>query len=172
VVSSLRFSGKTVQFATLSDIQAARFGGFLTIAELQRSRCSQVPNEPGVYLILRPDAQAPIYLPASIGGRFKGKDPTLAVARLASQWVPDSCVIYIGKASVPLRHRLRLYMDFGLGKAVAHRGGRCIWQMADSGKLLVAWKVTSSDDPALVEAGLIQAFKARYARRPFANLRD
>jgi hypothetical protein len=162
----------TMQFTLLTDIHDAGFQGFIPISALQRSRCAEVPNEPGVYMILTPNAGAPAYLPISIGGHFKGQDPTLLVSRLASQWVPESCVVYIGKANVPLLHRLRLYMDFGLGKAVAHKGGRCIWQLADSGQLQVAWKVTPGEEPALVETQLIQGFKARYGRRPFANLRD
>jgi hypothetical protein len=81
-------------------------------------------------------------------------------------------VVYIGKAGESLRRRLRKYMDFGLGKAVVHHGGRCIWQLANSGQLLVVWKVILDADPATVESRPIHEFKARHGRRPFANLRD
>jgi hypothetical protein len=164
---------RPISFHTLADMAAAGFQGAQRISELQQSKCKEVPGQPGVYVIQRPRATDPTYLPESIGRHFKGRNPTLPTAVLASQWVPESCVVYIGKASrQTLRERLRQYMDFGLGKAVGHRGGRYIWQLQDSGELLVSWKATSGTEAALLESHLIQMFKAQHGRRPFANLRD
>jgi hypothetical protein len=78
-------------------------------------------------------------------------------------------LVYIGKAA-RLRTRLRQYRDHGQGKPVGHWGGRYIWQLSDSGELLVAWKVTN-DAPRLVEKEMLAAFVDRYGQLPFANLR-
>jgi hypothetical protein len=43
--------------------------------------------------------------------------------RLASYWLPDECVLYIGLAGQPLRTRLRQYYRTPLGATKPHRGG-------------------------------------------------
>jgi hypothetical protein len=69
-----------------------------------------------------------------------------------------------------LKSRLKQYMDFGAGKLVGHKGGRYIWQLADSDKLQICWMPTQSEEPEKVERRLIQMFKAVHGKRPFANL--
>lgn len=160
-----------MKFRTRADVVEAGFSGFLTVADLQASRCDEVPKEPGVYLILRESNETPVFLKQSIGGHFKGKDPTVCIERLESEWVDETVVLYIGKGD-KLKRRLRQYMQFGQGKPKAHKGGRLIWQLADSNALLVCWKSTPKQKPRDVEKQLIQKFKAAYGRRPFANLKN
>jgi hypothetical protein len=62
-------------------------------------------------------------------------------------------------------------MRFGLGKACSHRGGRCIWQLADANALQVFWAVTPNEEPKSAESRLIDAFYRSYNQLPFANLR-
>jgi hypothetical protein len=161
-----------MDFTSITDIQASGFEGMVSIAEMQQSQCRQVPDQPGIYMVIRLPPTEPAFLAASIGGHFKGRNPTLPLESLISQWVSDSPVIYIGRSSQSLQRRLRRFMDFGLGKPVGHWGGRCVWQLADSEQFLLAWKATSAREAPLAEAKLIQEFKAAYGRRPFANLRD
>jgi len=79
-------------------------------------------------------------------------------------------VVYIGKATRPPR-RLRQFRDFGAGKPVGHWGGRLIWQLADADELVVAWKITASEDPLEAERSLLGRFRGEYGSLPFANFR-
>jgi excinuclease UvrABC nuclease subunit len=160
-----------MDFGSIEDIERQGFSGFAAVSTLRGSTCRQVPEASGVYLIIRPQPQPPIFLDHSTGGHFRGQEPDVAIQELQQAWVPGAIVIYIGKATV-LRNRLRSYMRFGYGEPAPHWGGRYIWQLTDAPDLLVCWKMRSDEKPADVESQLIQEFKTRYGKRPFANLRD
>jgi len=49
---------------------------------------------------LRPKTTRPCFLDESIGGHFKGKNPTVAVGTLENKWVDDALVLNIGKAGL------------------------------------------------------------------------
>jgi hypothetical protein len=165
-----------MDFASIDDVRRGGFVGEVAVSALQASRCRDVPDEPGVYLVLRPDASSPDFLPEGTGGRSKGKDPDVEVACLQRKWVEGAVVLNIGKAGGPdvaetLKDRLNKYMRFGQRKSSGHSGGRYIWQLRDSGDLLVCWKVTGKAVPEDVEKGLISEFERKYGKLPFANLR-
>ena len=93
---------------------------------------------------------------------------------LQNAWVAGSTILYIGKANWGakqngLRRRLSEYRRFGAGKAVGHRGGEHIWQLADHAKLLVCWKAVLDGEVQSYESHLINDFTARHGRWPFAN---
>lgn len=146
------------------------FDGFVPFADLPTS---DVPAASGVYVVTRPDTTPPTFLESSDAGRFKGKDPSVSRAELESSWVPDEPVLYIGKASAGafgrrgLRKRLDEYRRHGAGRKAGHWGGRLIWQLADSGKLLVAWRI--EENARAVEKAMIDRFVAIHDKRPFAN---
>ncbi len=132
----------------------------------------QIPNKPGVYQVLLPTISKPCFLHESTGGHFKGEDPTVSIDELIKKWVDGTRILYIGK-SVNLRHRIRLYIQFGQRKPVAKWGGRYIWQLAGADNLLLCWKETPDEDPADVEKRLIQQFKDNHdGELPAANLRN
>ncbi|MBQ0085808.1 MAG: hypothetical protein KBS65_06175 [Prevotella sp.] len=153
------------------------FEGFVTIQDLMTSMLC-VPKKKGVYAIIRLSNDKPHFLKVGTGGHFKGKDPNVPITELENNWVCDTDIVYIGKAgsikgSATLHSRLNQYMKFGQGKNIGHKGGRYIWQLADSKLLLVCWLTTPDEDPEDVEKNLIQDFKlAHCGNRPFANLRD
>jgi hypothetical protein len=160
-----------MDFESREQLEHQGFNGFVAVSSLRERSCRQVPEVGGVYLVVRPQPRPPEFLGRSSGGHFKGRDPTVSIQDLQLAWVPGSLVIYVGKAS-KLRQRLHSYMRFGEGTPVRHWGGRYVWQIADAGSLLVCWKATSDEDPRQMEHRLIQEFRARYGKRPFANLRD
>ncbi len=153
------------------ELATVGYVGWLTWAQLRATELADVPRAAGCYVVTRPNQRAPAYLAANPGGRFKGKDPTVPVARLAAEWVPGAHVVYIGKAD-DLRTRLRAYARFGAGEPVAHWGGRLIWQLADADQLLVAWHALAGASTARdLERLLLERFgELHHGRRPLANL--
>jgi hypothetical protein len=91
----------------------------------------KVPKTGGVYVVIRTEIGPPSFLKKSIGGWFKGKDPTVPAQALTADWVDGAEVVYIGKAD-ELRRRLGQFAKFGAGEAIGHWGGRLIWQLANS----------------------------------------
>jgi hypothetical protein len=155
------------------DLEATGFVGWRTW-DAFRTSSSDVPDGPGVYVVLRESTRPPKFLTVNPGGHYKGDDPTVPVATLKDAWVPGAHVLNIGKANT-LRSRLRTYARYGGGASkAAHRGGRYIWQLADSNQLLVAWHPISWGETAReYESRLLAHFKTLHAgRRPFANLVD
>jgi len=151
------------------------FSGGVSVRELQASRCKELPRTQGVYLIVRNSTAAPDFLETSVGGWFKGKNPTMDLDTLRGKWVADSPIVYIGKAggdgsSATLNSRLWQYMQFGLGKDIGHWGGRYIWQLADNQDLAVWW-VATDRDAETVESELLAEFLGIHKRLPFANLK-
>jgi hypothetical protein len=159
----------------MADIKKYGFQGFKTIASLKSDGYDDIPKQKGVYLVIRNSEQPVVFLNESIGGRFKGRNPTIPVEELKSQWVNAACVVYIGKAGregskATLRSRLKQYMEFGKGRDVGHWGGRYIWQIQDSDDFLIAWKPLTNEEPDTIESALIEEFRNKFGKRPFANL--
>lgn len=159
-----------MNFKKQSDIESAGFVGFKTIKDMKNGGFKDLPDAPGVYMIIRKNSDEPHFLYVGTGGRFKDKDPNVPEDVLKINWVRNTCVMYIGKAT-RLKSRISQYMRFGDGKKVGHWGGRFIWQLSDADELLVAWKPVP-EDPRIVEAALINEFKTAYSKLPFANLKD
>jgi len=154
--------------------------GWRTWRELRSSELADVPCKPGAYVVFRPSKAHPRFIHPSPAGWFKAQDPSVSIERLKDEWVPGAHVVYIGKAAFrrrrklieALRERLGEFARFGAGEAIGHKGGRLIWQLADSDELLVAWQeVTWGEDARGYEKRLLCRFGALHGgRRPFANL--
>lgn len=160
---------------SLEELRSEGFCGFTSVEALHID-LKLIPDEAGVYVILRDLSVAPSFLPEGTGGRFKGRNPNVSLDRLQSRWIDAAPVIYIGKAggresSSTLRSRLRQNFDFGTGRPVGHWGGRLIWQLTSARQLSVAWLSTKEVDPRSVERNLIEQFLNTYGALPFANLR-
>ena len=156
-------------------IDLSGFTGWVPFAELPNT---DVPTSPGVYVVVRPADDPPTFLDTSPAGHFKGKDPTVPVDELHALWVPETRIVYIGKANAGrtgrrgLRKRLDEFRRSGAGQPVGHSGGRRIWQLSDHAQLRVGWQVTDDTAAAATETALIAQFHAHHGRRPFANMRN
>ena len=159
-----------MRYKDIEELKRNGFVGFKTIAEMKNGGCRELPRPGGVYLIVRPQNTKPQFLTVGTGGHFKGQDPNVSIEELKANWVEYTCVVYIGKAT-SLKNRVSAYMSFGKGSNVGHWGGRLVWQLADSDKLLVCWKQTDSD-PRQVEKDMIKEFRDQYGAWPYANLQS
>jgi 5-methylcytosine-specific restriction protein A len=148
---------------------AEGFQGFKTFSQLLSGGIGQVSDAPGIYVVLRESEDAPVFLAANPGGRFKGRDPSVDVKVLQGRWVDGAHVIYVGKADL-LRRRLRQFADFGAAKPVGHWGGRYIWQLDASAGFVVAWRETPSVSPRKAELDFLARFQQAYGRPPLANI--
>lgn len=149
------------------ELEAAGYVGWRSWAQLRATQLREIPRLAGCYVVSRSAADEPAFLTENPGGRFKGKDPTVTLERLSAEWVPNTPVVYIGKAN-ELFTRLKAYARFGAGEPVAHWGGRLVWQIADADELLVAWRPGS--DRELEKLLLARFAELHSGRRPFANL--
>jgi hypothetical protein len=127
-----------------------------------------IPATGGIYVVLRTSPAAPRFRSSSVGGHFKGYDPTVPVRDFAEKWVPGAILVYVGRAETSLRTRIRQLVRFGEGRPVGHRGGRYLWQLLDSDDLVIAWR--ACERPSQAEAEMIEEFEHVYGRLPFANL--
>lgn len=156
---------------TREALEGTGFTGWHRFSEL-RSRLRAIDRSAGgVYVVYRDALDPPSWLSKSPGGTWRGP-PTVPANVLVANWVPDAHVLNIGKANHgQLRNRLAAYCSFGEGGRGRHYGGRLIWQLADSEKLLVAWRKLDTPDvnPYEVEQKMIRAFKSVYGKPPFAN---
>ncbi|MEU5480888.1 hypothetical protein [Streptomyces mirabilis] len=158
---------------TQRDLENRGFLGFVPFEKLPNT---DVPEESGIYVVLRPSLASPGFLAASPAGWRGRRDPTVRTEQLAAKWVQGTRIVYIGKADAGvnakhgLRGRLRQYGRSGTGSS-GHWGGRYIWQLQDSPSVLVAWRPTPEVDAAKAEADLIDEFCLLHGKPPFANLR-
>ena len=158
-------------------LEAEGFEGFFTVGQLHAERCERLPNEPGVYAMVRESLAPPEFLPNSVAPIYRGQNPTQPIEALSERWVPGAQVLYFGRARGPgvrslLRQRVKRYLRFGYGRVVGHWGGRFVWQLRDHAALLVAWKSTDAEGALLTEARLQIRFREHYGVLPFANLRQ
>ncbi|WP_210481521.1 hypothetical protein [Naasia sp. SYSU D00948] len=158
---------------TQESLTNAGFAGFVPVADLATAT---VPAEPGVYVVLREDGNQPAFRAESVGGWFKGHDPSVPVASLDDAWVPDAQLLYVGgtgngESEATLRSRLEQLRRFAAGEPVGHWGGRYLWQLWDRHRLLVAWMPVPAAEVRDVQRELLAEFWDEHEALPFANLR-
>jgi len=161
-------------FNNIDIMEEFGFKGFESVDSLMMYECSQIPKKKGIYFVLNQNG-TPKFLQQSVGGHFKGKDPTVSIKKLKENWVDDTLVVYIGKAGgtgigATLQSRLKQYMQYGEGDPVGHQGGRYIWQLEHNRNLIICYKTLSETEPRDEEKKLILEFEKYYGKMPFANL--
>lgn len=144
------------------------FDGFIPVRILRESKYI-IPDVNGVYVVLRISDKVPVFLEKGSAKVLEDKDPNVPIEVLAAKYVSGSQTVYIGKAT-NLRNRLGQLLRFGVGLCINHWGGRYLWQLADAEDLLVAWKVITSENPREVESRMMNDFKNKHGKLPFANI--
>jgi len=158
-------------------LEAEGFEGFLTIGQLHRSDCLEVPDEPGVYVVLARGEAPHGFLRRNTAPVWRGQDPTLPVEALGARWIEGAELLYVSAAPGPgvrsrLRQRIKRFLRFGHGKVVAHWSGHVIWQLRESSRLVVAWRpCDSAGEAARTSTELLARFEHRHGAPPFANVR-
>lgn len=140
-----------------------------TLQTLYSFECNCVPEVPGVYRILRPEG-----MPIRFTERAYNPSAKLYSAEQLSRKYSaciDQEILYIGKADGKkgLRQRLKQYMNYGWGHATNHKGGRAIWQIEDTGLLLLAFE--ECKDARAREKQLLADYKTKNGSYPLANWR-
>jgi hypothetical protein len=166
-----------MDFNSVKSIKAAGFQGFATVEHLWKTRHEKVPQKPGIYLILRNTSSGPAFLKKSVAGLYKRKSFTEPISLLKEKWVENTIVVYIGKAGgegieQTLKERLGKYVDTRFAKVAKRKGGKLIWQLADSADLVVCWKTRlNTKNPVEAEEALKAKFREKFGKLPFANRR-
>lgn len=155
-------TGPGVYVAALTE-QVESGAGFLAVAPLSTPALE-------TWLEARPELQ------------LDGKRPTVAelAARIASFWLPDEVILYIGLAGSSLQSRVRQYFQTPLGARRPHAGGHFLKTLANLGDLYIHWAPTN--DPNRAEGAMLAAFCSAVSETariqlfdpkhpfPFANL--
>jgi hypothetical protein len=84
---------------------------------------------------------------------------------VTNRWNRGQPAIYIGRTSRSLRRRLTEFYRHQHGQARPHRGGQDVKLLTCA--LWVYWAATS--DPAIAEDKMIEHFRSKVGRLPFAN---
>src|SRR5436190_2859105 len=82
-------------------LEAEGFEGFFTVGQLYAEGCEGLPDEPGVYAIVRESLDRPEFLTRSVAPVYRHEDPTRPVDELQQRWVPGAQVLYFGRACGP-----------------------------------------------------------------------
>ena len=96
-----------MEYRTIDDLKKAGFEGFCSVEKL-RDDLSGIPAVASVYMVVYQGNGMPEFLEVGTGGLKRKKDksgklkiinPNVPVSELKSNWVKDTCVVYIGKAT-------------------------------------------------------------------------
>lgn len=132
---------------------------------------SNIPNEKGVYMVLKPKNIGINILPTTTAIHdYEDKTMLYDTNELNTKYErTDKTVLYIGKAggNNKLRGRIRQLVRYGYGEADNHRGGRAIWQIENNKDLLIGYFVYNS--PESKEKQLLEIYKGQYGVLPLAN---
>ena len=138
-------------------------------------------NAPAVYVIETPDPLEAAPLDPRAIAAWIGRVPSLRVdgvrpsaatlaERLASFWIPNEPVVYVGLAGTSVARRVGQFYRTPLGDPRPHAGGHWLKTLTGLETFRVWWAET--DNPATAEDALLTAFAGRHGGGlvlPFAN---
>lgn len=145
---------------------------FYSIGQLYHDKCTAIPNEKGIYVIIVPDSFMVEFSNQTTAiSEFNGQTLLYPKAELISKFDrTDKKVLYIGKAGGAknrLKQRIRQYIKYGYKESNNHRGGRAIWQISNNKHLLIGYLIC--DAPEAKEQQLLVEYYKKYQTYPVAN---
>lgn len=158
-----------MNFNDIDEIKKDGFKGFKRVKDL-RENSLFIPQDKGVYLVLKPRDMDVKFLETGTGGHFKDKDPNVSIDKLKAKWIEDTLVLYVGRTGRTLYERINELLRFGQGENIGHWGGRYLWQINHSEELVICWKEMQDEDPEEIWKQLLWDFESVYSKLPFANL--
>lgn len=158
-----------MDYNNIEEIKEDGFKGFESVKKL-RKNSSRIPQDKGVYLVLKPQDMDVKFLETGTGGHFKDKDPNVSIDKLKAKRIEDTLVLYVGRTGRTLYERINELLRFGQGENIGHWGGRYLWQINHSEELVICWKEMQDEDPEEIWKQLLWDFESVYSKLPFANL--
>ena len=147
---------------TSAGLKSAGFAGFHPLSETSQEEFEDVPDGPGVFVVLRESSQPP---------NFLHNDPTLPRNELYSRWVPDTPVLLVGRTA-QLRRRVERLAFRGAGRTATRWTGRVLWQLADAQNLRVAWlSLPQAEEGTQLRIRILNRFLDQFGRPPFGNIK-
>lgn len=162
-----------MNFNDIEEIKKDGFKGFKRVKDL-RENSLFIPQDKGVYLVLKPRDMDVKFLETGTGGHTKG-NPNVSIDKLKAKWIEDTLVLYVGQTGSKsedrtLYERIDELLRFGQGENIGHWGGRYLWQINHSEELVICWKEMKDEDPEEIKNQLLWDFESEYSKLPFANL--
>lgn len=148
------------------------FSKFETIEELYNCKNKNIPNEAGVYVVVKPKDMDLVFINNTTAlNEYNGKNMLYSADILKAKYEKtDKIILYIGKAGGAnnrLKQRIRQLVKYGYKEGSNHRGGRAMWQIENNKKLIVGYFVC--DKPEKEKQELLLDYKIRYGEFPVAN---
>lgn len=131
-----------------------------------------VPNEKGIYVVLKPEEMILNLLPTTTAiTSYNNRNLLYDLDALNKKYNnSDKTLLYIGKAGGEknkLKSRIGQLVRYGYGEVDNHRGGRAIWQIQNNKDLLIGYFLCN--EPNSKEKELLEKYKDMYGVLPLAN---
>lgn len=151
-----------------------------TVKELHDGALNEIPETSGVYFVFMPSNFELVILQKNVGFEFtsKRKSSSYRIEELEAKAEHygkfgnyTSHLLYVGKAK-NLHRRIEQYVGYRyrIQNLFPHDGGRAIWQIENSEKLIVRYmECLEGEDCRKIEQNLLQTYKKQYEAYPFAN---
>jgi hypothetical protein len=147
---------------------------FYSIEQLYNTNFSCIPDKKGIYIVKKSkQKKIEFSMDTTAIKEYQNKSMIYDVNVLNDKFdKSDKEILYIGKAGGKknkLKQRIRQYVRYGYGEVNNHRGGRAIWQIADSKSLLLGF--IECGNPEKIEKELLEEYESKYKVLPIANWR-
>lgn len=156
------------------ELLLTKIKNFYSIEELYNMKFSCIPEKKGIYIVIKSkEMKIEFSMDTTAIKEYKNKSMIYNIDLLNDKFEQsDKEILYIGKVGGKrnnLKQRISQYVRYGYGEVNNHRGGRAIWQIADSKSLLLGF--IECDNPEKIEKELLEEYESKHKVLPIANWR-